>query len=479
MINDTDFQKFQQAIDGWLSCFQNIDIVYMAEKSGGKNFLRYCRAILNPGTQNTIGQFLHESESLICGSISIDYSADWLQSICNSIRNCPITLDNKCFKFVLKDNQMERYSFFYQHDTLGMLGDPLRMPIRMPILKILGGDFGGHLPMVGSDVLDWELRSAEPPYDDMHELLTVVDIPRNVYDFASPVIEVHALPPVLIADNSSMTGGKTHAQILASGKADLSKISLSYKLIKNGQPIRKSASMVDCTWTQQSKRQEGSLSIDAEDGEIVHLFLKYNKAAIHHRWLWDPTKYLNPYLAVYECFDNESTTLRKMVLHPGNASDDFEAGVALLLNILGFGTSHFGIIKKLQNGPDIVAVIPDGNALLMIECTTGLINNKDKLAKLVQRTQALKEKLTQTGYHGIEVYPVIISSLPHEQLAADINKAQKLQVSVVAREELEQWFERRTSALNPKETLRQILALVPPAQARENILHTVITPVSV
>jgi hypothetical protein len=463
MTNDQNFQEFQQAISPWLSCYQNIDIVYLAGKTADINVLRYCRVILNPGMfPNAFSQFRHESKTLIFGSTTIDYSADWLQALFKNTRTGPITIGSEQIHFMMEANQTENYTF-YRSNALGTIGAAQRIPG----LQISGGDLRKYLPTVDFEVLNWELRSANPPYDDVTELLTNVDIRRDIFSLSSPVIDVIALPPALVGPESDMADGKTRVQLLASGKADPSKISLSYKVIKKGQPIRKDASLAGCEWTQQAKRRHSSLSIDTEHGEIVHLFLKFGGEAIHHWWLRDPAKYVNPYLAAYECYDGESTILKKMLFNPRDDSIGFEVGVALLLNMLGFGTSHFGIQENFQKGPDIVAVIPGEDALLVIECTTGLLDQKDKLAKLVQRTQALRDALVRTGYPATVVYSVIVSALPREHLAAHFNAAHDHNVSVVAKEELEQWFERRISALKPKEIFEQLSGLVPPAPVSE------------
>ena len=70
----------------------------------------------------------------------------------------------------------------------------------------------------------------------------------------------------------------------------------------------------------------------------------------------------------------------------------FESAVSTLLTLLGFSVANYGRIPKLQKGPDIIAVTPSGHVGI-IECTIGLINENDKLAKLVQRTTLIKDEV--------------------------------------------------------------------------------------
>jgi hypothetical protein len=62
----------------------------------------------------------------------------------------------------------------------------------------------------------------------------------------------------------------------------------------------------------------------------------------------------------------------------------FERAVSLLLNLLGFSVANHGLIPKLQNGVDIIARTPS-KEVGVFECTTGFLNQKDKLAKLARR----------------------------------------------------------------------------------------------
>ncbi len=88
----------------------------------------------------------------------------------------------------------------------------------------------------------------------------------------------------------------------------------------------------------------------------------------------------------------------------------FESAVSTLLTLLGFSVSNYGRIPKLQKGPDIIAVTPSGHVGI-IECTIGLINENDKLAKLVQRTTLIKEKLTDARYGHLQLQSTIVTPL--------------------------------------------------------------------
>src|SRR3546814_15589325 len=50
----------------------------------------------------------------------------------------------------------------------------------------------------------------------------------------------------------------------------------------------------------------------------------------------------------------------------------------------------------------------------IVECTTGLLKAENKLAKLVERTEAVRKSLRTSGNHHLRVMPVIITSKTRE-----------------------------------------------------------------
>ena len=107
-----------------------------------------------------------------------------------------------------------------------------------------------------------------------------------------------------------------------------------------------------------------------------------------------------------------------------------------LLTIFGFSIASYGKMTKYREGPDIIAEAPSGN-IGIIECTVGLLNNNDKLAKLVQRTSLFREKLKEVGYPFLEIQPAIVTPLTRDEVKADIEMAGIHGIAVVCKENLE------------------------------------------
>lgn len=190
--------------------------------------------------------------------------------------------------------------------------------------------------------------------------------------------------------------------------------------------------------------------------------MSYNGKALHQWWVSDPKRHFNPRHAIHQIFDKEELEiLNKLLFGPRkNDQDDFEEGVALLLSVLGFSIVHYGAIKNLREGPDIVAITPLGH-IGVVECTIGLLDNKDKLAKLVQRTILIKEGMAKSGYGFLKVQPVIVSALPQKENKGDLDEAGKHSIAVVCRENLETMVNRIKLPLNPEGLFDEAAQLVP------------------
>ena len=84
----------------------------------------------------------------------------------------------------------------------------------------------------------------------------------------------------------------------------------------------------------------------------------------------------------------------------------------------------------MDDGPDIIATTPGGN-IGVVECTTGLLNAKDKLIKLAQRTVLIKEQLNRTGHGYLFVLPIIVTALPKSEVEAGLEQAGENRIALV------------------------------------------------
>lgn len=136
-------------------------------------------------------------------------------------------------------------------------------------------------------------------------------------------------------------------------------------------------------------------------------------------------------------FDPDLGKLKTFVNGQGrDIARDFEKGVAFLANLLGFAIVPLSVIPQLADGPDIIASTPNGHVAI-IECTTKHLDEDSKLAKLVRRTNLLKQKLNLSGHGHLKVQPVIVSLLAKAELQVELSEAGKHRVAVLSKEDLQ------------------------------------------
>jgi len=176
--------------------------------------------------------------------------------------------------------------------------------------------------------------------------------------------------------------------------------------------------------------------ITVGEAPMLRAYLSYDGTLLHRSLISDPAKRLNPRCATHESIDSTLDVLKDMLLTPGKDSTAFEGAVSTLLTLLGFSAGYYGWLPRLQDGPDIIAFTSSGH-VAVVECTIGLPNLKDKLAKLVQRTRLIERKLTDAGYASLQVQSIIVTPLSREELTVGLDDAKKHGIAVVCKSNLE------------------------------------------
>jgi hypothetical protein len=104
--------------------------------------------------------------------------------------------------------------------------------------------------------------------------------------------------------------------------------------------------------------------------------------------------------------------------------------------MLGFSVAHFGDTASLQQGPDLLATTQSGHTAV-VECTTGVLKADNKLALLVDRAEAVRQRLQASNNAGLKVMPVIVTTKTRMEVRADLPQAEQLGVLVITRETLD------------------------------------------
>ncbi len=247
---------------------------------------------------------------------------------------------------------------------------------RLPSLRIAGDGKHEILAKVGDDLLDWELKAADTPFDSLDELLMRYGLrPINqMGDSAS--FEIIAKAPGLIENTSRIHNDHAIVDCIVSNDLHTKNLKIGYRLFKQNEVERGKIDGDSIMWISKDEINKGHYELPAVDTAVAQLFLSYEEVAFHQWWITDPDKHLNPRHAIHQLFDRDLKILSEL-LFPTEAdkATDFEFAVSSLLNLLGFTVTNYGRIKKLQEGPDIIIITPAGH-IGVVECTLGLLDNK-------------------------------------------------------------------------------------------------------
>ena len=94
--------------------------------------------------------------------------------------------------------------------------------------------------------------------------------------------------------------------------------------------------------------------------------------------------------------------------------------------MLGFGTVQMGSTARTRDFADLILTTPQ-NQIAIVECTTGLLLRADnKLPKLVARYATVRQRLNRSNNGHVKLLPIMVSTLPREELKADLEQAEKL-----------------------------------------------------
>lgn len=333
---------------------------------------------------------------------------------------------------------------------------------RLPSLRVSGMTKHNLIVSITDPrALDWELKAAEAPFDNLDELLSQCNLPTQMQMGDSTTLEIVAKSPVMISGASAITGSNAVIECNLAASLDPGRLRLGYKIPHKDAVDRASVSGSAFEWRQEGDIQVGTYRLSVGDASLLQAFVSYAGISHHQWWVADPRKRLNPRYAVHQIFDEDLDLLRRMLMKPETDKPYvFENTVSTLLNLLGFSVSNYGRIPKLQKGPDIIAISPAGH-VGVVECTVGLLDENDKLAKLVQRAKLIRDRLNGAGYAFLQLQAVIVTPLSREEVAANLETAGKYDIAVVCREDLEEMLDQTNLPPNADRLFEETKRLIP------------------
>ena len=308
---------------------------------------------------------------------------------------------------------------------------------RFSVLSAYGSAASVQERMTG---LDWEVRAAPEPYDGLQELASEFGL-GGIQPQSGGAIDFITFNVMALDGQSHVSGDTAHIVIRLANGLDTNLAKVSYRELMHGKVVsRKSIENSEIIWENGEDFSIGTAKIPVTSAAALQCFCTYSGSVQHIYWIADPSTSQNARRATYEIFDPGMNflkeTFRRESYRGGRDARELEANISWLLWMLGFSVAHLGATPRVQDAVDILATSPAGH-FAVIECTTGLLRADNKLPKLLERAEAVRRRIEASGNRHLRVIAVIVTTKTREEIAGELEQAERLKILVVAREDLE------------------------------------------
>jgi len=311
----------------------------------------------------------------------------------------------------------------------------LQVQSRVNALQISGAQ---QATFIRQPALDWELRAAALPYDNLQELANEFQVGQLQGN--SPIhVLILAYSAALIDGVSRVQGEKADIGMRLAHGLKKEDAAVGIRVLKQGVVVeRRQIVGKDLNWVKMPECNLGTAQIQVPKAAAVQCVATYNGVAQSNLWIADPSTTQNARRAALQAYDSDLGKLTDILNREsfrGTDARDFEAAISWLLWMLGFSVAHLSATRT-SDGPDIIATSPGGN-FAVIECTTGLLKAENKLANLYERAQAMRKAFDASGNNFVRILPIMVTAKSKQDVAAELEQAEKHGVLVLTRENIE------------------------------------------
>lgn len=430
-------ENFRDLVSPWIAGYRTIWLSGVGLKDGDRNVMLTGRVVLSPSLN--LDHNVDPLNDPLLWTISkvFPFKAEDFGAILATFEEGRIDVGG--FKAELPDDQRDKLHPMYNPGHHYSYGGN-QAAVRVPVLSATGGARSTSINKVfKANEFEWYLPTLDPPFVDAADLHAYYGLPSPSQNGDQLSLEISVNPPVEFSDNSIIEKETAFIRILAAKGTNTSLVSVGIRTVGGAAKQRRlKVRSNQITWKEADKLLEGEFAIGVADCPTVQCFLSFAGQSIQQRWILDPSRLLNPRHAMHAAYDGDHVVLRRL-LFEGKKSDsrEFEDGVAMVLGMLGFSVTQHGRSQKLSDAPDIMAITPQGHVAI-VECTVGLPDQDDQVAKVYQRAEALRRTLSGSGWPGIRVMPVVVTSLTEGDIRLHKAPAQKQGVTILCREDIEQ-----------------------------------------
>jgi hypothetical protein len=302
---------------------------------------------------------------------------------------------------------------------------------------------------------DTELKAASPPFDGLTDVVTDVGLALSGGDLCT--LEAVALNCAEVDVTSAVHESTAHLGVLLPADLREELVTVGAKVFSERKCVsREGWKGSELTWTTSGPVKKGSKTLEVPRGSAVQSFVSYAGVFQQQWWFTDPTVAQNARLPTVGAFDPELRCLKEFLLDLDQArrNPNFEAGVTILLHLLGFSAVHLGGIRRLSDAPDVLVATPTRHTAV-VECTTGFPD--EKYTMLLGRAQAIRARLDQAGLSSLRILPVVVTCKPRAEIQSALQEAARLRIAVVCREDLQSALDRVAFVADPESMYNQLL----------------------
>jgi hypothetical protein len=455
--------QFLAAIAPFEVAYQHIGFSYIAVKFGERFVIRQGRLFLNTYAPNARSNHFRSAQVHAGHYLLADLNTD-LRGFIDALLTGQLGTPDGALHFPATARGYHAASYVPFHP------DGLQKQVRVGVLTLLGAQ---HEPIPQPDI-DWEMKAATPPYDGVQELAREYGLDAISGDTISVGIVAYNVA-VVDAANSKVEGTSAIVRVLLASNLPTDRAAVTYRTYVLGAvTARSTISGSSMDWTEGEGFRRGQFVLEVAAASVLNCTVSYDGIAQSHWWISDPTRAQNARRAVYEVFDPKLQNLQAIIANAqarGQDARNLEAAVAWLLWMLGFSAAHLGAMPKSQDAADLLMTTPTGH-FAVIECTTGLLKAENKLALLHARAQSVRHGLDASNNKFQRVLPVIVTSRTKNEVAPDIETAEKLGIYIVTREGLEQVIPQTMYQPNADQTYAMAEQIVSAARAKYQIDET-------
>ena len=322
-----------------------------------------------------------------------------------------------------------------------------------------------HLRIDGirrSELLDTRLTQLERElqpcgYRSVRDLME--DWGFDLYGSDFSTVEFIPEPVVRFGHETTHNGQSVTLSVRLAGALSVDRVTLTVvDSYTQGKTLRLPIDPKSVSWSREQD-WVGKCSVEVPGATIATCRALYDGAEHDAVELSDTRALPNRYRMLVELADSGLQRLSEPLIDPKSDKqrDEFEAGVAVLLYMLGFKAVRVGGIKKASDAADILA-LSDSGEILVVECTTGVLDPKDKLNKLLSRLAAARARALEQkpGRHvHRDVVGLIVIPKGRDELMSLRRIAQEHGLIVLSREDIAGALERTRFPPDPDAFLQQ------------------------